>query len=86
MIRGASFAAPYLLPPAGARAFHRSRPATRSSSVTGRSTPTSARPSTTSSRAIPLIAPWDVDFFSARVGHFQHQPELNVLLDQLWVQ
>lgn len=36
--------------------------------------------------AVFAFDPWDVDFFSARVGHFQHQPELNVLLDQLWVQ
>jgi hypothetical protein len=36
--------------------------------------------------AVFAFDPWDVDFFSARVGHFQHQPVLNVLLDQLWVQ
>jgi peptide/nickel transport system substrate-binding protein len=36
--------------------------------------------------AVFAFNPWDVDFFSARVGHFQHQPVLNVLLDQLWVQ
>lgn len=36
--------------------------------------------------AVMAFNPWDVDFFSARVGHFQHQPVLNVLVDQLWVQ
>ena len=29
---------------------------------------------------------WDTNFFSKRVGNYQHQPMLDILLDQLWVQ
>ena len=36
--------------------------------------------------AVFAFNPWDVNVFSARVGNFQHQPVLDVLLDQLWVQ
>ena len=36
--------------------------------------------------AVFAFNPWDVNFFSKRVGNYQHQPMLDVLLDQLWVQ
>lgn len=34
----------------------------------------------------PLTNPVFVDFVSARVGNYQHNPEFGILLDQLWVQ
>ena len=39
--------------------------------------------------AAPAVMPFnpaDVNFLSKRVGNFQHQPVLDILLDQLWVQ
>lgn len=35
--------------------------------------------------AVPLTNSRDVDFFSRRVGNYQHHPVFGVLLDQLWV-
>ena len=36
--------------------------------------------------AVMVFNPTDVAFVSKRVGNFQHHPEWQVLLDQLWVQ
>ena len=36
--------------------------------------------------AVMAFNPSDVAFVSKRVGNFQHHPEWQVLLDQLWVQ
>src|SRR4029077_19279165 len=40
-------------------------------------------------RATPAVAafnPTDVTFVSKRVGNYQHNPQYQILLDQLWVQ
>jgi YVTN family beta-propeller protein len=34
---------------------------------------------------VPLVDPTAVDFVSRRVGNYQYNPQLGVLLDQLWV-
>ena len=34
---------------------------------------------------VPLVTPWSDDFVSQRVGNYQYNPALGVLLDQLWV-
>jgi peptide/nickel transport system substrate-binding protein len=34
---------------------------------------------------IPFITPKAVDFVSKRVGNYQHHPEFDLLIDQLWV-
>jgi peptide/nickel transport system substrate-binding protein len=40
---------------------------------------------TDSAIVIPFMSPKSVDFVSKRVGNFQHHPEFDLLIDQLWV-
>jgi peptide/nickel transport system substrate-binding protein len=35
--------------------------------------------------AIPLLVPEGIDLVSRRVGNYQHNPTLGVVLSQLWV-
>lgn len=34
---------------------------------------------------VPLVTPSITDFVSRRVGDYQYNPQLGVLIDQLWV-
>jgi peptide/nickel transport system substrate-binding protein len=34
---------------------------------------------------VPLVNPKEVDFLSSRVGNYEYNPQLGMLLDQLWV-
>ena len=34
---------------------------------------------------VPLFTPWSGDLVSQRVGNYQYNPALGILLDQLWV-
>ena len=34
---------------------------------------------------VPLVNPKQVDFLSSRVGNYEYNPQLGMLLDQFWV-
>ena len=40
---------------------------------------------TTQAAAVNLVTPSITDFISHRVGNYQYNPQLGVLLDQLWI-
>jgi peptide/nickel transport system substrate-binding protein len=34
---------------------------------------------------VPFVTPWTTDFVSRRVGNYEYNPQLGILIDQLWV-
>jgi len=54
---------------------------------TGSAAPWTAldRAVTDSAIVIPFVSPKAIDFVSKRVGNYQHHPEFDLLIDQLWV-